>query len=71
VPKLATAFDAVNAAAAGGRNATVTAGCDMKCAKADIAGAVAAAHAADVAVLALGIDGVSTGAGGDNGIAKL
>ena len=62
VPKLGTAFDAVNT---GAGNATVVAGCDMKCANADIASATAAAKAADVAVLALGIDGDICGEGRD------
>jgi hypothetical protein len=60
VPKLKTAFDLVN-----GGNSSVVAGCDMKCAKADITGAVAAAKAADVAILALGIDGDICGEGKD------
>ena len=60
VPKLKTAFDLVN-----GGDASVVAGCDMKCAKADLVGAVAAAKAADVAILALGIDGDICGEGKD------
>ena len=62
VPKLGQAFDAVNT---GGGNATVVAGCDMHCKTADTASAVTAAKAADVAILALGIDGDICGEGRD------
>lgn len=64
VPMLNTAFDAVNT---GGPNATVVAGCDnMKCQDSSgFPAAVAAAKAADVAVLALGIDGDICGEGRD------
>ena len=64
VPKLGTAFDAINT---GGGNATVVAGCkDMQCNDdSGFAAAVAAAKAADVAILALGIDGDICGEGRD------
>lgn len=61
VPKLGPSFDKIN-----GGNATVVAGCDMKCASdSGFAPAVAAAKAADTVILALGIDGDICGEGKD------
>ena len=61
VPKLGPAFDKVN-----GGNATVVAGCDMKCASdSGFAAAVSAAKSADTVILALGIDGDICGEGRD------
>ena len=61
MPKLGDAFDKVN-----GGNATVVAGCDMRCASdSGFAAAVAAAKGADTVILALGIDGDICGEGKD------
>lgn len=61
MPKLGPSFDKIN-----GGNATVVAGCDMKCASnSGFAAAVAAAKSADTVILALGIDGDICGEGKD------
>eukprot|EP01043_Picozoa_sp_COSAG02_P036586 COSAG02_NODE_2689_length_8234_cov_3.337185_6_plen_387_part_00 len=61
VPKLGPAFNKVN-----GGNATVVAGCDMKCSSdSGFAAAVSAAKSADTVILALGIDGDICGEGRD------
>eukprot|EP00041_Stephanoeca_diplocostata_P027723 m.769002 g.769002 ORF g.769002 m.769002 type:complete len:798 (-) comp23234_c0_seq1:921-3314(-) len=61
VPTLKAAFDAVN-----GGNASIAAGCDMKCTSTSgFAAAEAVAAGADVVVLALGADGDICGEGND------